>query len=72
MRLGDTLVWTDGEYAVVEVVRPFGTGFVCYRKVNDLGPVYNFVRIAPDATTCFTSVEDARKFLETNKGEPHP
>lgn len=69
MRLGDTLVWTDGEYAIVEIVRPFGSGFVCYRKVNDLGPVYNFVRLMPDPTICFTSIEAAHKFLDPHKGE---
>ena len=75
--LGDTVMWTDGEYAIVHVVRPFGSGYVCYRKVDYPNPEYNFQRFMPDSTMCFTNHEVAHLFIDTQRQkeerkEPHP
>lgn len=63
----DTVVSLDGDFAIVECVRIFGTGFNVYRAIPSGSE--NFVKIN-ERMHCFTAIEHAQKWLYEYRSDP--
>ena len=62
----DTAVWHEGDFAIVESVRIFGTGWNVYRATTHGGENYTKIN---DRMSCFTSKEAAEKWLSEYKSQ---
>jgi hypothetical protein len=61
----DIVEWAEGDYAIVKSVRPFGTGWNCYRRsggdeFRKMNPRYE----------CFLSFDAAKEWLDESNYVP--